>query len=62
MLVSPGCVCRLALTPIYLAHTSVRACAEAALGIGRTVVAVEADEALCKAIEARLLRLVGAEG
>ena len=34
------------------------ACTEAALSIGRNVVAMETDEAQCKAIEARLLRLV----
>ncbi len=37
-------------------------CAEAAIGIGWNAVAVEPNEALCKAIEARLLRLVQAEG
>ncbi len=36
------------------------ACAEAAIQIGRNVVAVEAEEAQCKAIEARLLRRVNA--
>ena len=38
------------------------ACAEAALDIGRNVVAVEAEEAQAKAIQARLLRLTKVEG
>ena len=44
------------------AFCSSGACAEAGLGIGRIVVAVEADEAQYKAIDARLLRLVQARG